>query len=75
MTKLVAEADDLIAACHGDARGCVASVTPAKAGWRHVGFEAYQLEAGESLTGGEPGREAPRRRCMRGSVSYATSVR
>jgi 5-deoxy-glucuronate isomerase len=41
-----------------DPRGCVASVTPAKAGWRHVGFEAYQLEAGESLAGGEAGREA-----------------
>jgi hypothetical protein len=26
MTKLVAEADDLIAACHGDARGCVAAL-------------------------------------------------
>ena len=41
-----------------DASGCVASVTPAKAGWRHVGFAAYQLEAGESLAGGEVGREA-----------------
>jgi hypothetical protein len=26
MTKLVAEADDLIAACHDDARGCVAAL-------------------------------------------------
>jgi hypothetical protein len=26
MTKLDAEADDLIAACHGDARGCVAAL-------------------------------------------------
>jgi hypothetical protein len=26
MTKLEAEADDLIAACHGDARGCVAAL-------------------------------------------------
>lgn len=26
MTKLESEADDLIAACHGDARGCVAAL-------------------------------------------------
>lgn len=26
MTKLDAEVDDLIAACHGDARGCVAAL-------------------------------------------------
>ena len=40
-----------------DARGCVASVTPASAGWRHVGFQAYALEPGEKIQGGEAGRE------------------
>lgn len=40
-----------------DANGCVASVTPASAGWRHVGFQAYVLEAGEAIRGGEAGRE------------------
>jgi 5-deoxy-glucuronate isomerase len=41
-----------------DAEGCVARVTPASAGWKHVGFAVYTLEPGESIRGGEPGREA-----------------
>jgi 5-deoxy-glucuronate isomerase len=40
------------------ADGCVARVTPASAGWQHVGFAAHVLERGQSLRGGEPGREA-----------------
>ncbi len=41
-----------------DGAGCVAAVTPATAGWRHVGFAAFVLDPGESIRGGEPGREA-----------------
>ncbi|MGF1627927.1 MAG: 5-deoxy-glucuronate isomerase [Kiloniellaceae bacterium] len=32
-----------------DAEGCVLSVTPESAGWRHVGFEVFALRPGERL--------------------------
>ena len=38
--------------------GTVLEVTPASAGWGHVGFRAVQLDTGQSHEGGEPGREA-----------------
>lgn len=38
--------------------GRVIHVTPASAGWRYVGFDVHRLRAGESASGGEPGREA-----------------
>ena len=48
----------LVRAHSPDARGCVARVTPASAGWKHVGFEAYRLAPGASLRGGDREREA-----------------
>jgi 5-deoxy-glucuronate isomerase len=39
------------------AGGCVLEVTPQSAGWRHVGFKVCRLEAAQSLTGAEAGRE------------------
>jgi 5-deoxy-glucuronate isomerase len=33
-------------------------VTPQSAGWTYVGFDLHHLAAGETATGGEPGREA-----------------
>lgn len=41
-----------------DASGTVLEVTPASAGWKHVGFRLVRLEAGASFVGGEAGREA-----------------
>jgi 5-deoxy-glucuronate isomerase len=41
-----------------DAQGQVLEVTPQSAGWRHVGFTAHRLAAGQAAEGGEPGREA-----------------
>jgi 5-deoxy-glucuronate isomerase len=32
-----------------DATGLVQSITPARAGWKHVGFEVFHLEAGQTL--------------------------
>lgn len=37
--------------------GRVHDVTPANAGWEHVGFALHRLADGESLSGGEEGRE------------------
>ena len=36
----------------------IASVTPASAGWEYVGFAAYRLKAGESVSFTDPNREA-----------------
>ena len=33
-----------------DADGCIQRVTPEKAGWQYVTFEAYQLSKGETLS-------------------------
>jgi 5-deoxy-glucuronate isomerase len=41
-----------------DAAGVVLEVTPQSAGWDHVGFKVVELAAGQTATGGEPGREA-----------------
>ncbi|HQW63588.1 MAG TPA: 5-deoxy-glucuronate isomerase [Pseudomonadota bacterium] len=41
-----------------DASGTVLEVTPASAGWRHVGFKLVRLADGERHAGGEAGREA-----------------
>jgi 5-deoxy-glucuronate isomerase len=38
--------------------GTVLDVTPASAGWQHVGFRVVKLAPGQSHKGGEPGREA-----------------
>jgi 5-deoxy-glucuronate isomerase len=38
--------------------GCVLDITPASAGWRHVGFKVCKLQPGQSMRGGEAGREA-----------------
>ena len=40
------------------ADGTVLVVTPASAGWDHVGFRVVKLDDGQSYSGGEPGREA-----------------
>ena len=40
------------------ADGCVIDVTPASAGWRHVGFRVHELRAERMVEGGEAGREA-----------------
>ncbi len=42
---------------HGT-HGRVHHVTPANAGWSHVGFDVFKLAPGESARGGEPDREA-----------------
>jgi 5-deoxy-glucuronate isomerase len=41
-----------------DEAGVVLEVTPASAGWQHVGFKVVRLEPGRSYSGGEAGREA-----------------
>jgi len=41
-----------------DAAGAVLEITPASAGWSHVGFKVVRLTNGQSHSGGEPGREA-----------------
>ncbi|MEI7189718.1 5-deoxy-glucuronate isomerase [Dickeya dianthicola] len=33
-----------------DEQGCIQQITPARAGWRHVGFEVYQLSTGATLS-------------------------
>lgn len=33
-----------------DAQGCIQAITPARAGWRYVGFAAYELNPGQTLT-------------------------
>ncbi|WP_024867568.1 5-deoxy-glucuronate isomerase [Pseudoxanthomonas suwonensis] len=40
------------------ADGTVLQVTPASAGWDHVGFQVVRLEDGQSHRGGQAGREA-----------------
>ena len=40
-----------------DAHGSILEVTPASAGWTHVGFQVVKLAAGETFEGSEPGRE------------------
>ena len=40
-----------------DADGTVLEVTPASAGWAHVGFKIVRLQAGQVHAGGEAGRE------------------
>lgn len=40
-----------------DAKGVVLEVTPASAGWKHVGFSVVKLTAGQRFAGGEAGRE------------------
>ena len=40
-----------------DAEGVVLDVTPKSAGWTHVGFKVVELAAGQTMTGGEEGRE------------------
>ena len=37
--------------------GRIVHVTPASAGWAHVGFDIWKLRPGEAAEGGEPGRE------------------
>jgi 5-deoxy-glucuronate isomerase len=41
-----------------DASGTVLEVTPASAGWKHVGFRLLRLAAGTRFAGGAPDREA-----------------
>jgi 5-deoxy-glucuronate isomerase len=40
-----------------DAKGRVLQVTPASAGWEHVGFEVLHLPDGETFAGGDAARE------------------
>ncbi len=40
-----------------DAAGTVLEVTPASAGWRHVGFKVVQLQAGQTYAACDAGRE------------------
>jgi 5-deoxy-glucuronate isomerase len=40
-----------------DQTGCVLDITPAKAGWRYIGFQIHRLEAGQTATGGSTDRE------------------
>lgn len=42
--------DLLIKAGAPDKDGCIAAVSPESAGWKYVGFEVYQLQAGATLT-------------------------
>ncbi|WP_339223126.1 5-deoxy-glucuronate isomerase [Paenibacillus sp. FSL H8-0332] len=41
--------DLLIKAGTPDKDGCIAAVSPESAGWKYVGFEVYQLQAGATL--------------------------
>ena len=41
-----------------DEEGCVLSVTPESAGWRHVGFAVFTLQPGERLERRLPERES-----------------
>lgn len=47
----------LVRAHAPDAQGSVLEVTPASAGWSHVGFQVVKLGAGETFDGAEPTRE------------------
>ena len=38
--------------------GVVLDITPRSAGWHHVGFRVHKLGAGQTISGGEAGREA-----------------
>ena len=50
---------DLLLKNHApDAQGLVHRVTPESAGWGHVGFELYRLQAGQSLEAATGEREA-----------------
>jgi 5-deoxy-glucuronate isomerase len=50
---------DLLLKNHApDGQGLVHRVTPASAGWGHVGFELYRLNAGQSLEASTDAREA-----------------
>jgi 5-deoxy-glucuronate isomerase len=40
-----------------DTNGCVLEVTPKSAGWQRVGFRVNHLSAGQTVSGGEIGRE------------------
>jgi len=40
-----------------DETGLVHDVTPASAGWKHVGFKLYKLEPGQTVTGKDKDRE------------------
>lgn len=41
----------LLAKCQSaDPQGCIQRITPEKAGWGYVGFEAYRLASGQRLT-------------------------
>src|SRR5271168_567105 len=40
-----------------DAAGCVLSITPESAGWRHIGFQVHRLAAKQVVRGGAGGRE------------------
>ncbi|HWU79261.1 MAG TPA: 5-deoxy-glucuronate isomerase, partial [Caulobacter sp.] len=40
-----------------DASGSVLHITPASAGWTHVGFQVVKLAAGETFEGSDPARE------------------
>jgi 5-deoxy-glucuronate isomerase len=49
---------DLLVRPHAPAAdGCVLRITPASAGWTHVGFAVHRLAAGATISGGEAGRE------------------
>jgi 5-deoxy-glucuronate isomerase len=41
-----------------DPEGVVLDITPESAGWKHVGFRVHRLTTGQSVHGGETGREA-----------------
>jgi 5-deoxy-glucuronate isomerase len=41
-----------------DSHGCVLHITPHSAGWQRVGFQVNHLVAGQTVSGGESGREA-----------------
>jgi 5-deoxy-glucuronate isomerase len=47
-----------VRARHGDPDKPIVAVTPASAGWRYVGFEAYRVPEGRSMTFAFAGREA-----------------
>jgi 5-deoxy-glucuronate isomerase len=40
-----------------DSNGCVLDITPQSAGWQRVGFQVNHLAAGQTIGGGESGRE------------------
>ena len=41
-----------------DRQGCVVTVTPESAGWRHVGFQSFRLRAGQAVRRQSVGEEA-----------------